>query len=365
VLQSDNITYITPIEKANALADYFSTVFTAEVIEDSARGSHESQAGLHHHLNLSNIHTDSAMPDKRLDIRECDIFNLLTKLKASTSETPDGIPALFYQRFAIFLAEPLTMIYERSYNDGMTPDLFRETVITPIHKKGAKSCINNYRPIAQSSVASKIFEKLVVKHLSNYLLSNNLVDIHQHGFVPNRSTCTQLLVMTHDWASFINEHRHFHCVYFDQKNAFDKIQHELLLDKLRLLGIHEQTLNWCKSFLSNRSFKVRVDDTLSKRVLAPTGVPQGSCLSPLLYSIFISDIGYYIPPEVSYLVYADDLKLYCPVSSSESHALLQSAVSGVERWCLHNGVLRSPNKCTVLKRGFNGYEYTVNESTLQ
>ena len=130
------------------------------------------------------------------------------------------------------------------------------------------------------------------------------------------------------------------------------------------LGIHSQTINWCKSYLSARSFRVKVEDSLSASFPAPTGVPQGSCLSPLLYTIFISDINKFLPENIRYLVYADDLKIYCPILSDSCHLLLQSAVDGVSRWCHENGMLLSPTKCVVLKYGFDHLEYHMNGSTL-
>ena len=128
--------------------------------------------------------------------------------------------------------------------------------------------------------------------------------------------------------------------------------------------MHEITISWCKSYLSNRSFRVKVDDCLSESYPAPTGVPQGSCLSPLLYTIFISDISLFLPKSVKYLLFADDLKIYCPILSEASHTLLQSAVDGVSRWCRQNGMLLSPSKCVVLKHGFNYLDYFLSGSVL-
>ena len=204
----------------------------------------------------------------------------------------------------------------------------------------------------------------MAQHLVNYLIANDLFDRNQYGFVPKRSTCSQLLTMTQDWASFINRKTSFHCIYFDQKNAFDKIQHSLLLKKMTAIGIHKQTVAWCSSYLANRSFKLKLDYHLSQSFAAPTGVPQGSCLSPILFNIFICDIRNFVPAGVSYLVYADHLKVYCPIISQNSFMLLQSAIDGVAKWCKSNGMLLSPTKCVVLKYGHPEVNYTLNGSVL-
>jgi len=349
-LQVNSAPCVSPIDKASALASHFASVFVAEPCSPENILPREA-------FSVS-------FPDQDADLSEQSVYKILVQLKSSTNFTPDHVPTIFYKKFALFLAEPLSLIFQRSYSDGLVPNLFRQSIVTPIHKKGPKCLVSNYRPIAQGSIACKVMEKLLVQHLTNYLSKNNLLDLHQHGFVPNRSTCTQLLVMTQDWATFINNSESFHCVYFDQKSAFDKISQELLLRKLRSVGISERTISWYKSYLSERTFQVKVEDCLSKPCSAPTGVPQGSCLSPLLYTIFILDIANYIPAGVRYLIYADDLKIYCPIVSENSHKLLQTAVDGVSRWCLHNGMLLSPSKCVVLKHGFDTLEYMLNGQLL-
>ena len=129
--------------------------------------------------------------------------------------------------------------------------------------------------------------------------------------------------MTQDWAMFINSQKPFHCVYFDQKSAFDRVDHTLLLEKMAAIGIHANTLSWFKAYLSHRSYRVRVDSDLSNPRIAHSGVPQGSCASPLLYTIFVLDINRYLPVSVKYLGYADDLKIYCAVDTPDSHKNLQ------------------------------------------
>lgn len=256
------------------------------------------------------------------------------------------------------------MIFERSYNDAIVPDYFRRSIVTPVHKKGCKSAVINYRPVSQGTIACNIFEKILVAHILNFLRKNDLLDSRQHGFMPFKSTCTQLLEMTQDWAMYINEKKSFHCIYFDQKSAFDRVSHHILLDKMSSLGIHEQTINLVSNYLNKRSFQVKVDNVLSQPYPAPSGVPQGSCASPLLYSIFVLDINKYIPASVKYLEYADDLKIYCDLNSESSHVDLQLAVDGVYRWCKENDMLLSSNKCMVLKQGTSEIDYYIGNTVL-
>ena len=204
VLKTGSDSCITAGEKASALASYFSTVFIAE----PRPANNEPQ-------NKSSF----SFPDSTVDFSEFVIYNILARLKPRVNNPPDRIPAIFYKKFALFLAEPLSLIFQRSYLDSVVPDLFRECIVTPIHKKGSKCSVSNYRPVAQGSVACRVFETILGKHLSNYLKCNDFFDPQQHGFVASRSPCTQLLLMTQDWASFINSRKSFHCIYFDKKKC--------------------------------------------------------------------------------------------------------------------------------------------------
>ena len=139
--------------------------------------------------------------------------NFISLLLITVCNTPDGIPQLFYKRFAFFLTEPLFIILSKSYDTGTVPSAFRETIVTPIFKKGPKSIVSNYRPVAQGCIAAKLLEKLISSHIQNFLSQHKVSDPFQYGFVPGRSTCLQLLFMTQEWASYFNSRKAFHCIY--------------------------------------------------------------------------------------------------------------------------------------------------------
>lgn len=192
-----------------------------------------------------------------------------------------------------------------------------------------------------------------------HLSRNQLLDPAQHGFVPNRSTLTQLLVMTQQWSTYLNAKRPFHCIYFDQKAAFDRVDHQLLINKLDALGIHSKTCDWLRGFLHNRSFRVRVGDSFSPQTRVTSGIPQGGCASAILFAAFVTDLKDYLPPGVVCLQYADDIKIYLPIDDLDSHRLLQAAVTGVETWCKNNGMLLSTQKSLVLKYGKHELNYRI------
>ena len=112
----------------------------------------------------------------------------------------------------------------------------------PVHKKGPRDFTRNYRPVSQSALARLICEKIVAGHFSQYLQKNCILDARQQGFVPKNSCCSQLLVMTQDYARFINEKTPFHAVYLVQRSAFEEVDHRLLLHKMTDIGVHSEVI---------------------------------------------------------------------------------------------------------------------------
>ena len=289
-------------------------------------------------------------PDITVTFTEELVCQRLAELPSKTSQTPDLIPPIFLKTFRLFLSEPLAIIFQRSYEDGIAPSLFRCGTVTPVHKKGSKDDVSNYRPVTQCTIACSIFEKIIASHITGFMKINNLFDPQQHGFVPYRSTCTQLLNMAQTYTEFNNAGITFHAIYFDLKAAFDKVDHARLLDKMKNLGIHSKTIEWCRSYLSNRSFRVRVESQLSVPHPANSGVPQGGALSPLLYILYSLDIRDYLPASTGFLSFADDLKIFGPARTIDERARLQTAVDGIVNWCNDNHMVLSPSKCMVLTK---------------
>lgn len=333
-------------EKANAFASHFSNTFVISSFTEPELQSTGFKAS-------------------SLCFTRGDILNKIKSLPAKCSFTPDGVPPLVYKKLGICLVEPLYLIYQRSYWTGDVPDAFRLSIITPVFKSGSKFDVKNYRPIAQCSIACIVFEKLLVDHISRYLYANQLFDKEQHGFMRGKSTATQLVTMTHEWALHVNNKRNFDCVYFDLSKAFDRVNHGLLLKKLSATGLDDRSVSWVKCYLEARSFVVKVNDTLGTSRESPSGVPQGSCLGPLLFCIFIMDIKSYIPSDVSYKLYADDLKLYASVSDEHHPNALQGAIDQVAKWCDDNGMEISVPKCAVVRYGSSNQIYFLRNQAIQ
>nr|pir hypothetical protein F38E1.1 - Caenorhabditis elegans [Caenorhabditis elegans] len=141
-----------------------------------------------------------------------------------------------------------------------------------------------------------------------------------------------MLESLNDWTKSIDLGEQIDIIYLDFSKAFDRLPHDLLLDKLVSLRMNNNLLIWLNEFLSNRSFRVRIGQTLSSRKLATCGVPQGAVLSPLLFGIYVNDISSILPKKVACKQFADDTKLYVSTPKTESENNLQSALDAVVDW---------------------------------
>ena len=121
-----------------------------------------------------------------------DISDRLKNLDGNKSIGPDAVnPYVLKQCYSSF-SLPLSLLFQKSYNDGIVPSSWKLANITPVHKSGSRLCTNNYRGISLLSVLYKIMERIIGHHIMNHLLLNNLSSKHQHGFVRHLSTTTRI-----------------------------------------------------------------------------------------------------------------------------------------------------------------------------
>lgn len=175
-----------------------------------------------------------------------------------TSSGEDSIPMTIVKNVISQIAQPLSFIFNTSINTSTFPFLFKTAIITPVHKKGPLSDVNNFRPISLLNNFSKILEKLVANRLSSHLERHNLLTEEQYGFRARHSTSDAVCNFIQKLDSVLSSGQHAVAVFCDLTKAFDCVDHSLLLTKLPSFGLAEQPLKWFESYLTQRQQKVKV-----------------------------------------------------------------------------------------------------------
>ena len=260
------------------------------------------------------------------------VYRQLITLDEKKSAGLDNIPNKILKIAADVIAPSLTEIFAASIRAGVFPFEWKTSRVTPIYKGGAKDDANNCRPISVISVVAKVFEKMIFDQLYEYLNTNKLLTACQSGFRSLHSTLTALLEATSDWSVNIDNGHINGVVFIDLKKAFDTIDHQILLRKLKIYGIDQRSLTWFHSYLTNRTQKCRINGQLSNSVPVACGVPQGSNLGPLLFLVYINDLPNCLNHTVPRM-FADDTS----ISSVENlQNVINSELMNLKSWLNSN-----------------------------
>ena len=270
------------------------------------------------------------------DIDTRQLEKVFSKFKTSKGCGTDGIASCFIKIALPVVSESLCDIFNLSIATGCFPDSWKIARVAPIFKNGQPDDRSNYRPISVLPVLAKVFEKLIHNQLYDYLDKNDHLFSNQSGFRALHSVVTCLLNSTDDWYVNMDKGRYTANIFIDLKKAFDTVDHDILLAKLRKYGTENLELTWFTSYLTNRKQFCKVNGVFSKTEDIRCGVPQGSCLGPLLFLIYIKDLPFSLK-KAKVTMYADDTSISFSSSSLEDiDQTLNSELSHLKQWLLGN-----------------------------
>ena len=273
---------------------------------------------------------------------------LISQLNPSKATGPNGIPTKILQLLKNEVCKPLSIIYNLSVMSRSHPQRLKFVNAIPIHKKGSRILLSNYRPISLLSNLNKIFEKIIFKRLYSFLEKYECLYELQYGFRAKHSTTHALINITENIREALDSKKPVTSVFVDLQKAFDTVNHKILLSKLEYYGIRGSINAWFKSYLYKRRQKVTINGFESEIKLLNHGVPQGSVLGPLLFLLYINDLHKSIHNSKVYH-FADDTNL---LRISTSYKKLQKELNkdlkNLNQWLLANKISLNNTKTEII-----------------
>ena len=278
-------------------------------------------------------------------LSEDQILKLIRESK-STTATVDPAPTKLVLEFTDVLLPVFQKIVNLSLTSGTVPIAFKNAVVKPLIKKPNldPEVLGNYRPVSNLPYLSKILERAVADQLQGHLDTNGLHVKFQSAYRRGHSTETALLRILNDLLVMTDGGNNAVLVLLDLSAAFDTLDHTLLLQRLHAeIGLDGSALDWFSSYLSCRSQQVLVGHALSAETPLLCGVPQGSVLGPLLFSLCTRQLADLIHKYcIDYHFFADDSELYSCLPTEPESAL--SALRNVESCCRQIKIWMTKNK---------------------
>ena len=334
-------------EKAELLNNHFVSVFTKENTTN---------------MPTFNMDRDDISIVDNIIMSTDHIKKLLLKLNISKASGPDGINGRLLKELCNEISPLLKTIYDKSMQEGSLPYQWKEAHVIALFKKGNKRSPNNYRPVSLTSICCKIMETIIRDGIFKSLEDQGLIHKDQHGFRGGRSCCTQLLEVMEVWTGWFDRGLPWDTIYTDFSKAFDSVPHERLLKKCEAYGIRGNLLQWIRDFLSARRQRVVLGGKKSEWKSVTSGIPQGSVLGPILFTIFINDM-----PEVVHScmkLFADDAKVFRAIESVEDISLIQDDIDKLLHWSSIWQLPLNINKCKCVHYGKDNPNHLYKLGTL-
>ena len=305
-LKIDDVQVYNAKKISNSFARYF-----LEVGEKFAKKIPSPTKSISEYMKVMGSNTRSIFlePTDENEIRKI-AFDLPNK----SSSGHDRVSNVLLKEIIAQIAEPLSMIFNQSLQTGEFPSDMKLAEVVPLYKSKEHYLESNYRPISLLTTISKILEKVVYKRVYKFLTESSQLYDNQYGFRSNHSCEHAISQTVGNLLKNLENKKNSICVLLDLSKAFDTIEHSIMLEKLDLYGIRGTALSWFHSYLSDRHLRVKCRttscgiDTLSDEFTVKYGTPQGSCIGPLIFLIFVNYLHLHLS-DSECVQFVDDMTL--------------------------------------------------------
>ena len=273
--------------------------------------------------------TERDVPNKYI-ISITEVEHVLMKTDTTKAPGPDGIP----HDLAGLISKPICCIFNSSIREGSVPSCWKRADVVPIPKSNPpRSIESDLRPISLTPVLSKQLESFI----GNWILEtiSGKIDVNQYGGLRGTSTTHALVDLLQNWHNIIHTNETVRILYVDFRKAFDSVNHAILLDRFRELGVHPILISWLHSFLHERQQRVKIGNEVSSWLNMKGAVPQGSWLGPLCFIVYVNKIE--AEDGMRIHKYIDDITITEQIKHGEvSH--LQKSLDTITGWCSGNSM---------------------------
>jgi exonuclease III/thymidine kinase len=279
-----------------------------------------------------------------------DIIRICKKLKNKKSNDLWHMSTYLLKLIIDSMAQSIALIINMCLEQGVFPDKLKIARIIPIYKKGDKDDPGNYRPVSILPVFSKIFESVVSEQLTEYVAQNNILHPQQFGFQKGKNTSDSIASLVKTILEAMDQKNDTYGVFCDLSKAFDCVNHEILIQKLRHYGIADKEILFFKSYLENRQQITEMDSIRSQASAIKRGVPQGSILGPLLFLLYINDLPKIVPNDQTIVMFADDTSLL--IRDDNSMGILNRVnvvLDQLGKWFGANGLVLNVTKTNTIR----------------
>ena len=260
-----------------------------------------------------------------------------------TTCSSDPFPSKLLMSHLPTIIDTITHMINLCISTNMFPSSCKSAIILPLIKKPGldPQVLKNYRPVSNLSFLSKVIEKIISSHILTHIADNDLIDKFQSAYRCGHSTETALLRVYSDIVTMVGKGNGSYLVLLDLSAAFDTIDHDTLFVILeKYIGITGSALQLLKSYFSDRSQRVLIDDVMSGAANIVCGVPQGSVLCPLKLCLYLLPLGAILKHHgIGYHIYADDTQLYISFKCNNPLASLpklNNRISDIRVWMIKN-----------------------------